>query len=67
MDAVGEEERVKSAKLLRRECDNLLNEIERLNTELGTQEQRLKNVMDLVSRITFVLRIYFFILAIGIQ
>ena len=49
MDAVGEEERVKSAKLLRRECDNLLNEIERLNTELGTQEQRLKNVMDLVS------------------
>jgi len=38
----------KSAKLLNRECDNLLNEIERLNNELSTQERRLKNVMDLV-------------------
>ena len=52
MDSVCEVDRKKSAKLLMRECDNLLNEIERLNTELSTQERRLKNVMDLVSRIT---------------
>ena len=51
MDGVNEEDRKRSANLLTRECDNLLNEIERLHNELGTQERRLKNVMDLVSYI----------------
>jgi hypothetical protein len=68
MENVSEEDRARSAKLLARECDNLLDEIERLHNQLGTQEQRLKNVMDLVSHITSVwCRIYFVILAIGIQ
>ena len=51
MDSICEVDRKKSAKLLMRECDNLLNEIERLHKELSTQERRLKNVMDLVSHI----------------
>jgi Sec7-like guanine-nucleotide exchange factor len=62
MDSVCEVDRKKSEKLLIRECDNLLNEVERLNTELSTQERRLKNVMDLVSPITSVCRIYFLVL-----
>jgi hypothetical protein len=66
MEAVCEEEREKSAKL--RECDYLLDENERLNNELDTQERRLKNVMDLVSHITSVwYQIYFLILMVGIQ
>jgi len=48
MDGVCEVDREKSAKLLMRECDNLLIEIERLNNELITQERRLKNVLALV-------------------
>ena len=48
MDGVCEVDRKESAKLLMRECDSLLNEIERLNNELITQEQRLMNIMDLV-------------------
>jgi len=48
MDGVGEEERKASEKLVNRECDNLLNEIKRLVSELSTQERRLKNVMALV-------------------
>jgi len=48
MDSLSEEDRLKSARLLKRECDNLMNEIERLQNELDTQERRLKNVMDLV-------------------
>ena len=67
MDGLPEVDRIKSAKLLMRECDNLLNEIERLHNEMGTQERRLKNVMDLVSHITSVCQIYFLILVIGIQ
>ena len=59
MDGVCEMDRKKSAKFLMRECDNLLNEVERLNNELSTQERRLKNVMDLVSHVTSVCRIYF--------
>ena len=51
MDGLCEEERERSAKLLKRECEYLLNEIQRLNDELSTQEKRLKNVMDLVSHI----------------
>jgi hypothetical protein len=51
MEGLCEEEREKSANLLKRECDNLLNEVKRLNNDLNTQERRLKNVMDLVSHI----------------
>ena len=54
MDDVKEEERILSQKLLDRECDNLLNEITRLRSELGMQKQRLENVMALVSYITLV-------------
>jgi hypothetical protein len=53
MDAISEEERALSQKLLDRECDNLLNEIKRLQSDLNMQKQRLKNVMALVSCITF--------------
>jgi len=48
MDGINDEDRIKSSKLLMRECDTLLVEVERLHKELGTQEKRLKNVMDLV-------------------
>jgi len=48
MEALEEEERNSSAKLLNRECDNLSNEIKRLVSELSMQERRLKNVMALV-------------------
>ena len=49
MDGLSKEERESSQNLLNRECNNLLNEIDRLNAELSTQEKRLKNVMALVS------------------
>ena len=52
MDSLPEAERKTSEKLLNRECDNLLNEIQRLVSELSMQEKRLKNVMALVSYIT---------------
>ncbi|KAF8809594.1 hypothetical protein BYT27DRAFT_7162598 [Phlegmacium glaucopus] len=48
LDALDEKEREASKKLLFRECDNLLNEIKRLDSELSMQERRLKNVMALV-------------------
>jgi len=69
MDGLSEADRKRSAKLLTRECDNLLNEVERLNNELSSQEKRLKNVMDLVSHITLCAPNLFFylILEIGIQ
>ena len=52
---INEADRLSSQKLLNRECDNLMNEFERLNAELNTQERRLKNVMDfVVSYTTFV-------------
>ena len=67
MEAVSEEDRKKSEKLLMRECDNLLDEVQRLQNALSMQERRLKNVMDLVSHITSVWFInQFLILAIGI-
>ena len=51
-----------------RECDNLLNEIERLHKELSTQERRLKNVMDLVSHIiSSLFAESIWVLAIGVQ
>jgi len=67
MDALDEKERKSSKKLLDRECDNLLNEIKRLDSELSVQERRLKNVMALVSYITFSAPNVFSILVIGIQ
>lgn len=51
MDALNEEERVLSQELLNKECDNLLNEIKRLQSDLDMQKQRLKNVMGLVSKL----------------
>jgi hypothetical protein len=51
MDTIHEEEREMCQKLLNRECDNLLNDIKRLQAELNMQKQRLKNVMDLVSKL----------------
>ena len=52
LDGLSEEDRIFSAKLLHRECDNLINEIERLSSELSMQERRLKNVLSLVSYTT---------------
>jgi len=67
MDGISEADRLSSAKLLNRECDNLMNEIERLNAELSTQERRLKNVMDLVSLYHLcVISFFFSIVVIGI-
>jgi Mg2+ and Co2+ transporter CorA len=48
MDGIKEEDRLSSQKLLNRECENLILEIDRLTAELQTQERRLKNVMALV-------------------
>ncbi|KAF9219670.1 hypothetical protein BS17DRAFT_788901 [Gyrodon lividus] len=45
--SVAEQERSHSASLLKRETDNLLSEIERLERQRGMQSSRLKNVMDL--------------------
>lgn len=49
MDAADEEETEASRALLKRECDNLLSEIARLEMSRGMQNKRLKNVMNLVS------------------
>ena len=49
MDGIKKEDRESSKKLLDRECDNLMNEINRLNSELNMQERRLMNVTVLVS------------------
>lgn len=38
-----------SGTLLKRECENLIREIERLKKEKTMHEERLKNVMQLVS------------------
>ncbi|KAJ7326376.1 hypothetical protein DFH08DRAFT_338374 [Mycena albidolilacea] len=48
MEALPEEERARSRRLLERECNNLLGEISRLEQARSTQEKRLKNVMNLV-------------------
>lgn len=48
MDSVSQNERDYSAKLLVRECDNLLSEIDRLELGCKMQDRRLKNVMNLV-------------------
>lgn len=38
-----------NARLLKRECKNLIDEVERLKLMLFQQERRLKNVMNLVN------------------
>ncbi|KAG6828451.1 hypothetical protein H0H92_007936 [Tricholoma furcatifolium] len=48
MDSVLEDSRKNSAKLMERECKNLLSEISRLEMGRSMQEKRLKNVMNLV-------------------
>ncbi|KAJ7507271.1 hypothetical protein B0H11DRAFT_1970976 [Mycena galericulata] len=48
MEALPEEERLSSRQLLERECKTLLNEIERLEMGRTMQDNRLKNVMNLV-------------------
>ena len=45
---VTEAERINSRKLLEKECNNLLVEIERLEQARSMQDKRLKNVMNLV-------------------
>ena len=49
MQAIAEEKRISSEKLLLRECNSVLNEIKRLQFELSIQERRVDNVMRLVS------------------
>ncbi|KAJ7135427.1 hypothetical protein C8R43DRAFT_1020979 [Mycena crocata] len=48
MDALPEEDRLFSRRLLERECKNLLSEIDRLEMGRKMQDKRLKNVMNLV-------------------
>ncbi|KAJ3788735.1 hypothetical protein GGU10DRAFT_345580 [Lentinula aff. detonsa] len=48
MDSLPDEERILSRKLLQKECNNLLIEVERLEKSRTMQERRLKNVMNLV-------------------
>lgn len=48
MESVSEEKRKESAELLERECDNLMNEIARLDLSRKMQDKRLLNVMNLV-------------------
>ncbi|KAF5384252.1 hypothetical protein D9615_003334 [Tricholomella constricta] len=48
MDSVSEQERAYSAHLMKRECQNLLSEINRLDNGRKMQDKRLKNVMNLV-------------------
>ncbi|KAK7441983.1 hypothetical protein VKT23_016261 [Stygiomarasmius scandens] len=47
-DNITESERINSRKLLEKECNNLLVEIERLEQARSMQDKRLKNVMNLV-------------------
>ncbi|KZV83555.1 hypothetical protein EXIGLDRAFT_842848 [Exidia glandulosa HHB12029] len=42
------EDRKRSEALMKKECDNILSEIERLQNQKEMQEQRVKNVLDLV-------------------
>jgi 3-methyladenine DNA glycosylase AlkC len=49
MDSLPDDERLFSRKLLEKECNNLLIEIERFEKARQMQDKRLKNVMNLVS------------------
>ena len=48
LDSLTPEDRDSSLRLLNRECDNLLDEVSRLEREREMQERRLGNVMHLV-------------------
>jgi hypothetical protein len=48
LDSVTPDERDFSLALLKRECDNLLDEVDRLQREREMQDRRLRNVMHLV-------------------
>ncbi|KAG5644685.1 hypothetical protein DXG03_007985 [Asterophora parasitica] len=48
MDSVLKEDRDYSSHLMKRECENLLSEIDRLDKGRKMQDKRLKNVMNLV-------------------
>ena len=48
LDSLTTEERDFSLKILKRECENLLDEVSRLEREREMQERRLGNVMHLV-------------------
>jgi hypothetical protein len=49
MESQPEADRIFSRKSIEKECDNLLTEIERLDSSRNMQDKRLKNVMNLVS------------------
>jgi len=48
LDSVTPENREASLKTMKRECDNLLDEVNRLERDREMQERRLRNVMHLV-------------------
>ena len=48
LDSLTPEKREASVTILKRECDNLLDEVNRLEREREMQERRLRNVMHLV-------------------
>jgi len=48
LNSLTPEERESSLKILKRECENLLDEVNRLEREREMQERRLSNVMHLV-------------------
>ena len=48
MNSWDPEERGQSQELLRKECENLLTEIDRLFLNRDMQDKQLKNVMNLV-------------------
>ncbi|KAF9474032.1 hypothetical protein BDN70DRAFT_885294 [Pholiota conissans] len=48
MDSLTPEDRDFNERIMRRECSNLLSEIDRLESDRELQERRLKNVMNLV-------------------
>ena len=48
MDSFSKSIRIRSADLMKRECSNLMNEIDRLNASRRMVDKQLKNVMNLV-------------------
>ena len=54
MDGAALSDRRLSKALMKRECGNLMTETKRLQDELLTQQQRLTNLMDLVSPFVYV-------------
>jgi hypothetical protein len=48
MDSISKAIRIRSADLMRRECSNLMNEIDRLDASRKMVDKQLKNVTNLV-------------------